>query len=62
MRTEPFLQGLWRDDSGQDLAEYGLLLLLIVVAVFSVLTAVGTSLADLWSSSSERVTEAVSGT
>jgi len=33
------LRQLWKDDDGQDLAEYGLLLILIAVVVVTAITA-----------------------
>ena len=35
----PKLRNLWRENEGQDLAEYGLLLILIAVAVVTGITA-----------------------
>ena len=37
-----FLKLLWRDDSGQDLAEYALLLALIALVAIAAITLVGT--------------------
>src|SRR5687767_13664297 len=37
-----FLTSLWRDDSGQDLAEYALLLALIALVAIAAITLVGT--------------------
>lgn len=37
-----FLKSLWRDDSGQDLAEYALLLALIALVAIAAITLVGT--------------------
>ncbi len=53
-------QALWHDESGQDIAEYGLLLALIVVAAVGAVTVLGTSIADLWTSTSVEVTDALS--
>lgn len=33
-----FLRNLWRDDSGQDLAEYAMLLVLVAIVVLVALT------------------------
>lgn len=35
----PLLTTLWQDESGQDLAEYGLLLALIAVAILAAVVA-----------------------
>jgi Flp pilus assembly pilin Flp len=37
------LKTLWQDDSGQDIAEYALLLAVILVIVITVVTAIGTN-------------------
>jgi pilus assembly protein Flp/PilA len=43
------LRKLWRDDDGQDLAEYGLLLLLIAVAIVTAITAFRTQISTVFS-------------
>jgi Flp pilus assembly pilin Flp len=53
----PFLQKLWNDESGQDLAEYALLLALISVAAVFAITALG----DAIRPSFEDATEALEG-
>ena len=39
-----FLMNLWKEEEGQGMAEYGLILALVALAVIIALTAVGTSL------------------
>ena len=52
-----FAQYLWRDESGQDIAEYGLLIALIAFVAIVAVTAVGTTVAGLWDSHAEAVAE-----
>jgi Flp pilus assembly pilin Flp len=40
--------GLWRDDSGQDLIEYGLLSAIVAVAGAAVLPAIATRMGQLF--------------
>lgn len=54
------LQALWRNESGQDLAEYGFLVVLIAVAVIGALTILGAAIEDRWVSGSEGLAEALS--
>lgn len=37
------LKNIWQDDSAQDIAEYALLLAVILVIVITVVTAIGTN-------------------
>ncbi|ACX52168.1 Flp/Fap pilin component [Ammonifex degensii KC4] len=41
-----FWRELWRDEEGQGMAEYGLILALIAIVVIIALTALGTSIRD----------------
>ena len=50
-------QHLWRDESGQDVAEYGLLIALIALVALGAVTAVGTAVAGLWGAQAEAVAE-----
>lgn len=43
-----FLQALWREEAGQDLVEYSLLLAFIALAAVGVLTNVSKSVEGLW--------------
>jgi Flp pilus assembly pilin Flp len=52
-----FLLSLWVDDDGQDLAEYGLLLILITVAVILAVTAFRDQIVTVFTSA----TSALSG-
>jgi pilus assembly protein Flp/PilA len=43
-----FLEALWRDDSGQDLAEYALLIALIALVAIVAVTLLGTNIAAIF--------------
>lgn len=52
-----FVQKFWRDESGQDLIEYTLLLAFVALASASIFISAGSSISGIWSSaSSELVT------
>lgn len=53
------LKRLWREDEAQDLAEYGLLLLLVVLAAMASLQGVASAVSSIFSSSAASVTGAV---
>ncbi len=53
-----FLQALVRDEEGQDIVEYSLLLVLIGAAALFVLTAMGTSIGSIFSKINERLASA----
>jgi Flp pilus assembly pilin Flp len=44
------LKRCWREDEGQDLVEYSLLLAFIALAAVSVLTSVQSNISTVWSS------------
>jgi pilus assembly protein Flp/PilA len=43
-----FLNNLWRDDSGQDLAEYALLFALIAIVAVASLIVIGGGISDIF--------------
>ena len=43
-----FLKALWRDDSGQDLAEYALLIALIALVAIVAVTLLGNNIAAIF--------------
>ncbi len=43
-----FFKSLWREEEGQDLVEYSLLLAFIALAAVGVLTSVSTEVNGLW--------------
>lgn len=47
---------LWQEDRGQDLSEYGLLLVLVAVAAAAAVGKVGTALKTLFSTAASNVT------
>ena len=42
------IKKLWTDESGQGLAEYGLILALVAIVIIASLTAMGTSIKDVF--------------
>ncbi|MDD2371741.1 MAG: Flp family type IVb pilin [Firmicutes bacterium] len=52
------LQKLWKDESGQGLVEYGLLIVLIIVIAVAALTVFGDSIAALFGGIDGQVTDA----
>ena len=50
---------LWQDESGQDLAEYALLLGLITVAVVTVIIAIGGNVLSLFERADDALEDAV---
>jgi Flp pilus assembly pilin Flp len=53
------LKRLVRDESGQDLAEYGIALAVIAVAVGAVAVAISTDVGTLWSNAQTAIHDAV---
>ncbi len=54
------LQAFWREEDGQDLVEYALLLAFIALAAVAVLTSVQTNIKTLWKDISNALSDAVS--
>jgi len=52
---------LVKDESGQDLAEYGIALAVVAVAAASIAVAMKTDITKLWSSGSQAVSAAAAG-
>jgi len=52
------LQKLWKDESGQGLVEYGLLILLIVVIAVAALKLFGGSITTMFGTMNTKVTDA----
>ena len=55
------LRGLWADETGQDLAEYGIALAVISVGVATVSWFIGLLVAGLWENSQVQVDQVVGG-
>jgi Flp pilus assembly pilin Flp len=58
--VEAILRRLWRDEDGQDMVEYALLLGFIVVCAAAVLTTTRTQMSATWSTISSSLSSAVS--
>lgn len=43
-----FISALWADESGQNLTEYGLLLVLIAIAALAAIQALGGDIVQVW--------------
>lgn len=52
---------LWRDESGQDIAEYALLLALLAVVILPILVAFGDTIADSFDASEDCLRPAFGG-
>jgi Flp pilus assembly pilin Flp len=50
---------LWRDENGQDLIEYALLLAFVALVCVGLMSNVGTSMTTLWNSLSDATVDAV---
>lgn len=55
-----FLQKLWRDDHGQDMVEYALLLGFIVLCAAAILTTTRGQISTIWSTINSSLSSAVS--
>jgi Flp pilus assembly pilin Flp len=55
-----FFQSLWRDEEGQDMVEYALLLGFIVLCAAAILTTTRTQISQTWSTISSSLSSAVS--
>jgi Flp pilus assembly pilin Flp len=53
-------QQLWRDDEGQDLAEYVLLLALVVLTTAAIITAPMPAVNQIWDTSNNELSTAAS--
>jgi Flp pilus assembly pilin Flp len=53
------LKAFWREEEGQDLVEYALLMAFIALAAVAVLTSVQTNVTKLWNSISNALSDAV---
>jgi Flp pilus assembly pilin Flp len=55
-----FLKKLWRDDGGQDLMEYALILVLISLVALAILQVIGATVHNIYSTASSNLTAAES--
>ncbi len=56
-----FIQRLLRDESGQGMVEYGLILALVAVVVIVALTAMGTQISALFNDLADTIGDLVGG-
>jgi Flp pilus assembly pilin Flp len=57
-KVKNLMMNLWREESGQDLIEYSLLLAFVALAASAILTSVSTSLTTIWQNGSTAVANA----
>lgn len=49
------LRSLWNDETGQDLAEYGIALAVIAIGAAAIATAIGADVRTLWDNAHEAI-------
>ena len=52
------MKRLWKDEEGQDLVEYGLLLLLVALAAIASMRVIGNAISNIFSSAASNLTSA----
>ena len=55
------LMRLWKEEEGQDLIEYGLLLVLVALLSITFVTSIGTALSKIFSNANTALTGAAGG-
>ena len=55
------LHALWKEEEGQDMVEYALLLAFVALAAVTLLSGVKTSISTLWQSASTSLNDAATG-
>jgi len=60
VKMKAFLLQLWREDEGQDMVEYALLLSFIVVCAAAILTTTRGQISTTWSTISSSLSSAIS--
>ena len=53
-----FIQNFWKDESGQDLIEYTLLMAFVALASASLFISAGTSVSGIWGTASNQLSSA----
>lgn len=53
-----FLMRLWKEEDGQDLIEYGLLLVLVALLSVTFITGIGTALSKIFSNANSALSSA----
>jgi Flp pilus assembly pilin Flp len=51
---------LWKDEDGQDLIEYGLLLVLVTLLAITAIGTIGSAVSDIFSNAASAMTKATS--
>jgi Flp pilus assembly pilin Flp len=57
-KMRSFVQKFWKDESGQDLIEYTLLMAFVALASASIFVSAGTSISTIWGSTSTQLSNA----
>jgi pilus assembly protein Flp/PilA len=47
-KTKGFMKSLWKDEAGQGMVEYGLILALVAIVVIGALTLIGTDISAIF--------------
>lgn len=55
---QSFIQRFWKEESGQDLIEYTLLMAFVALASASIFVSAGTSISGIWGTSSNQLSNA----
>jgi pilus assembly protein Flp/PilA len=55
------MKKVWRDQSGQDLAEYGIALAVVTLAVAAAAISIGTNLQAIWNAASAVIASIAAG-
>ena len=58
MKLTNVLRGLWKDESGQDLTEYALLMVLIALVAVVSMRTLGESVSNVFSNAAQNLTTA----
>jgi Flp pilus assembly pilin Flp len=56
-----FLNRLWKDEQGQDLIEYTLMLAFVALASAALFSSAGSSINQIWSKANSQLSSAASG-
>jgi pilus assembly protein Flp/PilA len=56
MKMKNLLMRLWKEEEGQDLIEYGLLLLLVALVALTSLPTIGSAISDIFSNAAIKLT------
>jgi pilus assembly protein Flp/PilA len=60
-KMKNFLARLWKEEEGQDLIEYGLLLVLVALLSVTFITTIGQKLSQIFSNAANVMTSAAGG-